>query len=55
MTLDEERLNATVEAYGALSARTRRLQFAVHKLSKWSGVEIADLYEDDYLQEGDMD
>lgn len=31
-----------------------RLQFAVSKLCKWSGVEIVDLVDEGYLKEGDM-
>lgn len=31
-----------------------RLRFAIHKMSKWSGVEVVDLIEEDYLKEGDM-
>lgn len=38
-----------------LLAQNARLQFVVHKMSKWSGIEIADLYEDGYLEQGDMD
>lgn len=32
-----------------------RLQFAVSKMSKWSGVEIGELIDEGYLKEGDMD
>lgn len=31
-----------------------RLRFAIYKMSKWSGVDVADLIEEDYLKEGDM-
>ena len=40
--------------YKELLAQNARLQFAVSKLSKWSGIEVSDLYEDGYLNEGDM-
>lgn len=38
-----------------LLEQIERLQFVIHKMSKWSGIEVSDLYEDGYLNEGDMD
>lgn len=36
------------------NARIDRLSTAVHKLTKWAGVEISELIDEGYLEEGDM-
>lgn len=35
-------------------AMIERLQAVIHKMSKWSGVEVIELIEEGYLEEGDV-
>lgn len=35
--------------------QVERLQNTIHKLSKWQGIDISELIEEEYLEEGDMD
>lgn len=39
---------------GDNEGRIERLIYAIHKLTKWSGVDISELIDDGYLEEGDM-
>lgn len=37
-----------------MTERIARLVHAINKLSKWAGVDIGELIEHGYLEEGDM-
>lgn len=52
---EQERINILLEAIGDIAQRAKRMSVAIHKLSKWSGVDISELVDEGYLEEGDMD
>lgn len=41
--------------YMDLLQQLERLQAVTIKLAAWQGIDIADLYEDGYLQSGDLE
>lgn len=46
----DKMLDKLIEKNGQID----RLSTAVHKLTKWAGVEISELIDEGYLEEGDV-